>query len=83
MPIQVVENKIPVPYGHIAVKVWGNFETSHIHVLALHGWMHNASTFDPICELLNDQYYIIAMDLPGHGFSSHYPSGNLMIYLEL
>jgi len=76
MPTTVIESKVPVPYGHIAVKIWGNRETSRIHILALHGWLHNASAFDPICELLDDQYYIIAIDLPGHGFSTPYPSGN-------
>ena len=44
-------------------------------ILALHGWLDNAHSFKPLAEYLQDQYYLIAVDLPGHGHSSHLPQG--------
>jgi pimeloyl-ACP methyl ester carboxylesterase len=55
----------------IAYKTWGN--PSNPCVLALHGWLDNANSFDLIAELLRSHYYIIALDLPGHGHSDHLP----------
>ncbi|XP_053213227.1 probable serine hydrolase [Panonychus citri] len=69
------EIRVPVPYGYIATKVWGERESADVTIVALHGWMDNASTFDPLIESLEGNYYIIAVDLPGHGLSSHYPAG--------
>jgi len=39
-------------------------------MLALHGWLDNAASFDVIAPLLPD-YHIIALDLPGQGLSDH------------
>ena len=55
-------------------KTWGN--PQGIPVLCLHGWLDNACSFDPLAPLLpNDSHRFIAIDLPGHGFSSHFPEG--------
>ncbi len=43
-------------------------------LLALHGWMDNAASFVPLAPLL-DQFYVVAVDLPGHGKSDFRPSG--------
>lgn len=43
-------------------------------VLALHGWLDNAASFDRLAPLLLD-WRIVALDLPGHGHSGHRPSG--------
>lgn len=43
-------------------------------LLALHGWMDNAASFVPLASLL-DQFYVVALDLPGHGRSDFRPSG--------
>nr|WP_268820411.1 alpha/beta hydrolase [Paraglaciecola sp. G1-23] len=39
-------------------------------ILALHGWLDNAASFVPIANYLVD-YYIVAIDLVGHGKSTH------------
>lgn len=39
-------------------------------VLALHGWLDNALSFYRLAPLLNG-YRVIALDLSGHGYSSH------------
>ncbi|MDI1353124.1 MAG: alpha/beta hydrolase [bacterium] len=57
----------------IACKVWGVPENPPI--IALHGWLDNANSFDQLAECLQQHYYIIAVDLPGHGHSSHLPKG--------
>ena len=70
--------KIPVPYGYLSAKVWGSLTQDSIKVIAMHGYMDNAGTFDRLIPLLPDNYYIVAFDLPGHGFSSHVPYGKSM-----
>ncbi|MEH6452882.1 MAG: alpha/beta hydrolase [Psychromonas sp.] len=39
-------------------------------VLCLHGWLDNAASFEPLFPYFNDKH-IIAIDLFGHGLSSH------------
>ncbi|XP_035205683.1 serine hydrolase-like protein isoform X2 [Stegodyphus dumicola] len=75
------ELRIPVAYGHIAAKVWGE-KQSH-PVLALHGWQDNAGTFDTLIPLLTSKLYIVAFDAPGHGLSSHKPYGTFYHYMEM
>ncbi len=40
-------------------------------VLCLHGWLDNAASFLPLLPQLSKQHRVIAIDWPGHGFSSH------------
>ncbi|MEY8248478.1 MAG: alpha/beta hydrolase [Bermanella sp.] len=49
---------------------WGN--PDGVPVLALHGWLDNAATFTHIAPLL-ENCNIVAVDLPGHGLSGHWP----------
>lgn len=45
-------------------------------ILAIHGWQDNAGTFDKLAPLLvNSNRSVLCIDLPGHGLSSHYPTG--------
>uniref|UniRef100_H2ZSP7 AB hydrolase-1 domain-containing protein n=1 Tax=Latimeria chalumnae TaxID=7897 RepID=H2ZSP7_LATCH len=69
----VNELKIKVPWGHIAAKAWG--PPTGRPILCLHGWADNANTFNELIPLLPKDYYYVVLDLPGHGFSSHRPSG--------
>ncbi|XP_076306495.1 serine hydrolase-like protein [Tachypleus tridentatus] len=68
------EIQIPLPYGHLAVKDWG--PPDGLPVLALHGWLDNAGSFDTLIPLLLSDLRVIALDLPGHGLSSHKPPGS-------
>ncbi|MBU2705321.1 alpha/beta hydrolase [Zooshikella marina] len=43
-------------------------------VLALHGWLDNAATFNELAPLLSD-FQILAIDFAGHGLSDHRPAG--------
>ncbi|XP_052604434.1 serine hydrolase-like protein 2 [Peromyscus californicus insignis] len=67
------ELKLAVPWGHIAVKIWGSQKNPP--VLCLHGWLDNANSFDRLIPLLPQDFHYVAMDLGGHGLSSHYNPG--------
>ncbi|XP_043252534.1 probable serine hydrolase [Colletes gigas] len=80
----VKEIEIKVPWGKIAAKLWGTENKQPI--LALHGWQDNAASFDTIAPYLLKNIPIMAIDFPGHGFSSWLPPGIMysdLIYLML
>lgn len=56
----------------VLVKAWGNEKDPLI--LAVHGWMDNAGSFDTLIPLLPPHYYYYCLDLPSHGRSSHLES---------
>lgn len=51
-----------------------NEDGSH-RIIALHGWQDNANTFDRLAPLMPPNASVLALDIPGHGLSSHYPKG--------
>lgn len=40
-------------------------------ILFLHSFNSSAASFGSVCELLKDDFNVIALDLPGHGQSAH------------
>lgn len=64
---------VHIPGMSIACKAWGS--PLNPPVLAIHGWLDNANSFDQIAERLQKDFYFIAIDLPGHGHSAHLPVG--------
>ncbi len=50
-------------------------------ILAIHGWMDNAATFASLAPLL-DQFYVVALELPGHGKSEHRPYGSSYFHAD-
>lgn len=67
------EIAIPVPWGYIQGKWWGPMNARP--VLCLHGWQDNCGTFDRLIPQLNDKLGYLAIDFPGHGYSSKLPAG--------
>lgn len=51
-------------------KTWGDPNNNN-RILAIHGWLDNANTFDKIAPLLSKKHYVVAIDLAGHGLSNH------------
>ena len=66
------ELELQTPTLRLAARVGG--PSDGLPVLALHGWLDNAASFDPLAPLLPG-LRLAALDLPGHGYSSHRPRG--------
>ncbi|MGS0826976.1 alpha/beta fold hydrolase [Shewanella sp. 0m-8] len=66
------DNEITLVLPHITLagRLWGVPDKPVI--LALHGWLDNANSFEPLSQYLTD-YQILAIDWPGHGASQHRP----------
>ena len=63
----------------MAAVAWG--DPSGRPTLAAHGWLDNASSFARIAPLLEGAY-LVCVDLPGHGHSSHKPPGHSYHFIE-
>ena len=66
------ELELKTPYLRLAARAWG--PPNGVPVLALHGWLDNAASFDALAPLLPD-VRLVALDLTGHGRSEHRPPG--------
>ncbi len=64
---------LTIPGFVIAYKTWG--EPYLPPLIAIHGWLDNANSFELLAPYLSKQFHVIAIDLPGHGHSSHLPEG--------
>lgn len=62
-----------MPWGIVAGKWYGPENVRPI--VMLHGWQDNAGTFNTLIPLLPQNLSYLALDLPGHGFSSRLPHG--------
>ena len=74
------EIDIALPHLRLAAKTWG--DPSLPPLLALHGWLDNAASFDRLAPLLCKYFHIVALDLPGHGRSGHRPPGAWYHYVD-
>ncbi|WP_411821388.1 alpha/beta fold hydrolase [Leptospira sp. 'Mane'] len=70
---------IQTKFHTIEGQEWGNPQGKPI--LAFHGWLDNANSFEPIAKYFPDHRFI-AVDFPGHGKSSHKPQGALYHFAE-
>ena len=66
------EIRVKVGGLELAAKQFGAAEKPAI--IALHGWLDNAATYDRLAPLLAD-YRVIALDFAGHGYSAHRAEG--------
>ncbi|MEI6859683.1 MAG: alpha/beta hydrolase [Shewanella sp.] len=64
------EVQIQLPHIRLSGRRWGSSDKPLL--LALHGWLDNANSFEPLAQFL-PQYQILAIDWPGHGHSEHRP----------
>lgn len=62
------ELTIELPHLRLAAREWG--PANGPPVLALHGWLDNAASFDRLAPLL-PELHLVALDLAGHGRSQH------------
>jgi pimeloyl-ACP methyl ester carboxylesterase len=74
---QFTEIKLSVPWGHIAARTYGS--STGKPVLMVHGRQDNAGSFTRLMKYLPmDLFYYVCIDLPGHGWSSHFPSWQMI-----
>lgn len=74
--MQSSEKTFVVRDAEIVAKVWGEIDPDKPGIIALHGWLDNAASFDVLATALRavrPDLTIVALDMPGHGFSSHKP----------
>lgn len=76
----VSEELISIPGLRIAARMHGSQDDPI--VLALHGWLDNAASFDPLAQHLRG-VRLVAIDLPGHGASSHHGPGHLYSFIDM
>jgi pimeloyl-ACP methyl ester carboxylesterase len=62
--------QISHPLGCISGLAFGD-PANPKRILAIHGWLDNAESFRSLGDELKDRYYLVAVDLPGHGHSFH------------
>jgi len=64
----------------LTAQIWG--DTHAPPLLALHGWLDNAGSFARLAPKLAHRFRVIALELPGHGHSSHLPAGISYHYVD-
>lgn len=60
--------------GQLAAIEVGNAKMAEVSVIFIHGWLDNAASFlslMPALHALAPKLHLCAVDLLGHGFSSH------------
>lgn len=48
----------------------------------MHGIQDNAGSFDRLVPLLPSTFHYVCIDLPGHGYSSHFPEGLPLDFID-
>jgi pimeloyl-ACP methyl ester carboxylesterase len=65
----------------LASKEWGR--SGYAPVIALHGWLDNAASFDRMLPFM-ENLHVIALDLAGHGRSSHRsPDSSYDVWIDI
>jgi pimeloyl-ACP methyl ester carboxylesterase len=66
--MMVRDRTLELPHLTLAGREWGSNDSPPL--LALHGWLDNAASFDRLAPLLPN-HHLLALDLAGHGRSQH------------
>ncbi len=75
--------ELTIPIGknmQLAAKAWG--PENGTPVIAVHGWLDNANSFDVIAPLIKGAR-VVAIDIRGHGRSSHIDKCDSYILLDI
>ncbi|MGF1849919.1 alpha/beta fold hydrolase [Vibrio lentus] len=70
----MIEKSYSLVSGTLATQQIGNPETTATTVVFIHGWLDNSASFSSVIsnlEVLSPNSHLVAIDLFGHGFSSH------------
>ncbi|HZP65946.1 MAG TPA: alpha/beta hydrolase [Rudaea sp.] len=74
------EIEIALPHLTLAAREWG--DPANPPLLALHGWLDNAASFDALAPFLCEHFHIVALDFAGHGRSAWRPAGTWYHYVD-
>lgn len=74
------ELRITLPHATLAARCWG--DPALPPLLATHGWLDNAGSFDALAPLLAARWRVVALDFAGHGRSSHLAPGTWYHYVD-
>ena len=72
----MIEKSYTLASGALATQQIGNPKTTATTVVFIHGWLDNSASFTqvmPQITKLSPDTHLVAIDLFGHGFSSHKP----------
>ena len=64
---------------------YGNVTSAQCSIVFLHGWLDNAASFLTTIDALislNPKLHVCAIDLPGHGLSSHKGDDNYYLFYD-
>ncbi|MCK8076142.1 alpha/beta hydrolase [Vibrio sp. 1CM2L] len=70
----MIEKSYSLASGTLATQQIGNPQTTATTVVFIHGWLDNSSSFNQVMQQvakLTPNAHLVAIDLFGHGFSSH------------
>lgn len=73
------EHRLALRNITLAARSWG--DPALPPLLAVHGWLDNAASFDRLAPALVD-HHVVAIDLAGHGRSAHRGNGNWYAYVD-
>jgi pimeloyl-ACP methyl ester carboxylesterase len=76
-----IEQRISLSH-HLALTAQVRGDADAPPLLALHGWLDNAGSFALLAPKLAERFRFIALELPGHGHSSHLPAGISYHYVD-
>jgi pimeloyl-ACP methyl ester carboxylesterase len=76
----VRELKVSIPGLELGGLAWGEPDAQPL--LMVHGWLDNAASFALLAPKLADRFHVIALDLPGHGHSSHLPESTIYQHVD-
>ncbi len=75
----VTELELQIPGLRLAARAHG--PEGAPAVVCLHGWLDNAASFDQLAPLLTGMR-VLALDLPGHGWSEHRAPGASYLFID-
>jgi len=81
----VMENRYKLVHNELATMELGDGETAAMTVVFIHGWLDNSGSFSKLmkqCHQLMPEAHLVAVDLPGHGLSTHRKDDNYYLFYD-
>ncbi|MDB1124506.1 alpha/beta fold hydrolase [Vibrio algarum] len=79
------EKRVTLVHNELATMELGDAETAEMAVVFIHGWLDNSGSFTKLmkeCHQIMPDLHLVAVDLPGHGLSSHRKDDNYYQFFD-